>query len=213
MPQTSYTLGEFIADLMRKHQHNNVSLANAAGISEGVIRNLLKHGSKDKTKDPDPRTLRRVADALEVDALMLFRLAGYIHPEPAANSVRAEYIADVFDELPPEKQDAVIGVVEAMTDKPKHRKNLQTMRSESSNPLAGIEEANPSFLRYMANELIVLFNIRQEADIALIPEDATVAQFQWGQLSSITKEKVKALILRKLSLDFDPTMVDSEWRK
>src|SRR4051794_28586427 len=111
------TLGRFLADLMRSQNHNNSSLAAVAGVSESVIRNLLKHGTDSRAKDPDPRTLRRVADALGVDAMMLFRLAGYLPPQADANSVRAEYLADVFDELPPEKQDAVLGVLEAMSDK------------------------------------------------------------------------------------------------
>lgn len=61
-----------------------------------MIRNLLKHGADPHAKDPDPRTLRSVVDALDVNSIMLFRLAGYIPLEPNANSVRAEYLADVL---------------------------------------------------------------------------------------------------------------------
>jgi transcriptional regulator with XRE-family HTH domain len=96
-----------------------VSLAEAAGVSEGVIRNLLRHGIDPKAKDPDARTLRKVADALGIDSPKLFRLAGYIPPAPDANSVPAEYLADVFDQLPPEKQDAVMSVLEAMAEAPR----------------------------------------------------------------------------------------------
>ncbi|NJL57333.1 helix-turn-helix transcriptional regulator [bacterium] len=141
MANAPATLGAFIADLMSRHNHNNVSLAAAAGVSEGVIRNLLKHGIETRVKDPDPRTLRRVADALGVNSIMLFRLAGYIPPEANANTVRAEYLADVFDTLPPEKQDAVMGVLEAMSESITQRETIQTMRQEPDNPVAGLLDA------------------------------------------------------------------------
>ncbi|MCK6580342.1 MAG: hypothetical protein L6Q98_19790 [Anaerolineae bacterium] len=154
MTYSSSTLGAFVAELMRKRKHNNVSLAEAARVSEGVIRNLLKVGIDPKAKDPDPRTLRRVADALDIDALMLFRLAGYIQPAPDANSVRAEYLADVFDSLAPEKQDAVMGVLEAMADQGQVKAVIQEMRHGSQPALAGMDINFPALIREAANQLI-----------------------------------------------------------
>jgi transcriptional regulator with XRE-family HTH domain len=207
------TLGAFIADLMKRHEHNNVSLAAAAGVSEGVIRNLLKHGIETRVKDPDPRTLRRVADALDVDALMLFRLAGYIPPQANANSVRAEYLADVFDELPPEKQDAVLGVLEAMTDNLTRKETIQVMREEPSNPLAGFDLNSPRWVRLMANKLIVHYQMEAPLESERIEPDVEVFGYVWQDLPVSTQKRVKALIEHKLSLDYDPTMVDTEWRE
>src|SRR5690606_34395081 len=113
----------FIADLMTKHDHTNRSLAAAAGVSESAVRNLLKVGEEKSAKDPDARTLSLVAKALDVDALRLFRLAGYIPPEPSAHSIRADYLAEMFDVLSTEKQDAVLGVLEAMIDQPAGRES------------------------------------------------------------------------------------------
>ena len=96
MASRANSLGRFVAELMEKHNHSNRSLAAAAGVSELAIRNLLKYGTDPKAKDPDARTLSQMAKALEVDALRLFRLAGYIPPQPDAHSVRAEYLADMF---------------------------------------------------------------------------------------------------------------------
>ncbi len=213
MPAFPHTLGTFIADVMSKQQHNNVSLAQAAGVSEGVIRNLLKHGVDPKAKDPDARTLRKVADALGVDSLMLFRLAGYIPPAPDANTVRAEYLADVFDTLSPEKQDAVMGVLEAMADAPRQKKSIQEMRRYADRALAGMDLTFPAMLRETANQLIVQYSMTAPGDVGRIEPDAIVAGTAWRDLPMAVRERITALIRHKLSLEYDPTMVDPEWRE
>ncbi len=212
MADTPSTLGLFVADLMRKQQHNNVSLAAAAGVSEGVIRNLLKHGIDLRAKDPDPRTLRRVADALDVDAIMLFRLAGYVPPQAKANSVRAEYLADVFDELSPEKQDAVLGVLEAMTDKYTRKEVIHAMRETPSNPLAGFDLNYPKLARLIANRLIIQYQMEAPHESDRIEPEAVAFGYKWKDMPLTMQQRVKALIEHKLSLDYDPTMVDPEWR-
>jgi hypothetical protein len=39
-----------------------------------------------------------------------------------------------------------------------------------------------------------------------------VLQYTWKDLPMSTQQRVKALMEHKLSLDYDPTMVDPEWR-
>lgn len=212
MTYSSSTLGAFVAELMRKRKHNNVSLAEAARVSEGVIRNLLKVGIDPKAKDPDPRTLRRVADALDIDALMLFRLAGYIQPAPDANSVRAEYLADVFDTLAPEKQDAVMGVLEAMADQEQVKAVIQEIRRGSQPALAGMDINFPALIREAANQLIAHYAMIAPADVSRIDPGIEVLRTQWKDLPEGTRMRIMALIRRKLSLDYDPTMVETEWR-
>ncbi|MBI5961620.1 MAG: helix-turn-helix transcriptional regulator [Chloroflexi bacterium] len=213
MSDSPYTLGAFLANLMDQQKHNNVSLAEAAGVSEGVIRNLLKVGIDPKAKDPDARTLRKIADALGVNSLKLFRLVGYIPPAPDANSVRAEYLADVFDHLPPEKQDAVMGVLEAMADAPKEKKVVQEMRLSPHKALAGIDLTFPAMIREAANHLIIQYAMTAPADVERIEPDAEIAGNPWRDLPAATRQRITALIRHKLSLDYDPTMVDPEWRK
>lgn len=206
------TLGRFIADLMNKAGYTNRSLATAAGVSESAIRNLLKYGVDGDAKDPDARTLSRVAEALNVDALRLFRLAGYIPPQPAAHSPRGDYLADIFDHLPAEKQDAVLGVIEAMVPSPQQKAAVQAMREDASNPLAGLDLNFPGILRLMANQLILRYEMSEPVDVGRIEDSAEVLQNRWGNLPRSTQERVKALIRHKLSLDYDPTMVDIDWR-
>lgn len=212
MASRANSLGRFVAELMEKQNHSNRSLAAAAGVSESAIRNLLKYGTDPKAKDPDARTLSQVAKALEVDALRLFRLAGYIPPQPDAHSVRAEYLADSFDILPPEKQDAVLGVMEAMIDAPSRREAIQQMRRDANNPLAGIDANFPGILRLIANHLIARYDMTEPIDVSRIEPDVEVLQNRWNNLPLDTQERIKALIRQKLSLDYDPTMVDEQWR-
>lgn len=212
MPSTASTLGRFIADLMTKHDHTNRSLAATAGVSESAIRNLLKVGEEKGAKDPDARTLSLVAKALDVDALRLFRLAGYIPPEPSAHSIRADYLAEMFDVLSTEKQDAVLGVLEAMIDQPAGREAIQEMRQNPENLLAGIDLANPGLARTLANELIAEMQMKHPNEVSLIQPETKVLQYMWKDLPTSTQQRVKALIEHKLSLNYDPTMVDPEWR-
>lgn len=213
MPSTASTLGRFIADLMTKHDHTNRSLAATAGVSESAIRNLLKVGMEKGAKDPDARTLSLVAKALDVDALRLFRLAGYIPPEPSAHSIRADYLAEMFDMLPTEKQDAVLGVLEAMIDQPVGREAIQEMRKNPENLLSGIDLANPGLARTLANELIAEMQMKHANEATRIQPETKVLQYIWKDLPTSTQRRIKALIVHKLSLDYDPTMVDPEWRR
>ena len=213
MTPSANTLGRFIAELMQKHEHNNSSLAAAAGVSESVIRNLLKHGMDPRAKDPDARTLTRVAEALDVDALILFRLAGYISPRGNPNSPRADYLAEAFDDLPPEKQDAVMSVLEAMSESPAKKDIIHQMREHPTNALEGLDLAAPQLLRTMANELIAFYQMTDPVAVARIEPDTQVQRYKWKELPQSTQQRIKALIRHKLSLDYDPTMVDPEWRK
>lgn len=199
---------------MNKQNHNNVSLAALAGVSEGVIRNLLKFGNDAKAKDPDARTLRKVADALNVNALYLFRLAGYIPPAPDAHSPRADLFADVFDKLTPENQEAVIGVLDAFSKEPvKHLFDLQ-LKDNANRELEGFELDTLFVLRTVANHLIAELNITEVSDLNRITDETVIPPNNrlWSTVPLRSKQRVVALIRHKLSLDYDPTMVDPEWR-
>lgn len=206
------TLGQFVASLMDRQQHTNRSLAAVAGISEGAIRNILRFGIDASAKDPDPHTLTKLAQALDVEPLHLFRLAGYIPPEPDARSIRAEYVAEIFDRLSSEKQDAVLAVVEAMTVEKADREAIQQMRQSSGSALAGIDLSFPGVLRVIANDLIARYEMREPPDVDRIKSDVEVLQSRWDDLPIETRERVKALIRRKLSLNYDATMVEERWR-
>lgn len=207
-----HTLGYFVADLMEQRHHNNSSLAQAAGVSESAVRNLLKVGRDPRAKDPDARTLRRVADALDVDPLKLFRLAGYIPAQADQISVRAEYLGTLFDRMPPENQAAVLSLFEALADRPQVRAAMQAMRQETATALTGIDLVQPGALRVAANRLISDYQMLEAADVLRIEPQTKVFGTPWERLPESTRQRVKALIVAKLNLRFDPSMVDELYR-
>ena len=64
----------------------------------------------------------------------------------------------------------------------------------------------------MANILIAEHQLAEEVDLKRITSDLQILQYKWSDLPQSTQERIKALIRYKLSLDYDPTMVDPEWR-
>ncbi len=206
------TLSTFIADQMRRQQLNNNTLAEAAGISEGAVRNLLKHGSIPNAKDPDARTLRRVAEALNINPMLLYRLAGYLPSEPNVKSIRAEFVADVFDRLSVEKQEAVLGVLDVMANDVRVSRIVQAIKSDAGNPLAGFDLHAIQSIRIMANALIAAYQMTEPVDIRKIDSETQVLHYKWGNLPQSTQERIIGLIRYKLTLDYDPTMVETEWR-
>lgn len=206
------TLGELIAERMRKYNHSNRSLAQAAGVSDTAIRNLLKFGVVNGAKEPDAQTLRKVAVALDVEPIRLFRLAGYIPADDRMYSTRAEYLAKVFDTLSEDRRQAILAVIETMLPESQVHV-IGHMKADARNPLAGLDINFPPVVRQIANQLIVMYRMTEPPDVHQIEPDAKIMQFNWAELPVATQERVKALIRHKLSLDYDPTMVDPEWRE
>lgn len=213
MTSTANTLGRFIADLMEQHHYNNSSLAQVAGVSESAIRNLLKVGIEPKAKDPDPRTLRKVAEALGVDSSKLFRLAGYIASDKHQISVLAEYLGYLFDKLKPEKQEAILSLYKVFSEIPGADTDIEQLYKNELSSLEGMDLALPGILRMMANELIVKYEMIDPADITRIEPEFSFLGNKWENLPRSTKERVKALVRHKILLNYEPHMADEEWRK
>jgi len=217
-PMAYSTLGEFLEEEIARRKLSNRGLAIGAGVSEFAIRNMLQHGISEHAKDPDPRTLRAVADYLNIDPLRLFRLAGYIPPQKAAPSVRAETIAEVFDRLDEDQQNALLGMAEALVSRLTDKEVLQSVRTPGSRALIGFDVGSPQTLRYMANTIIVETRVKNATELdraGTISPDAVVtyAGLKWDAVPRAAKERALALAKAKLNLDYDPTMVDPEWRK
>jgi transcriptional regulator with XRE-family HTH domain len=194
---------------MELHNLSNRSLAAAAGISEGAVRNLLRYGQEEGVKDPDPRTLRAVANALKVKPATLFQLAGYLPREREVNSWRAVFVADVFDRLPPVKQDIVMAVLQAIAEAPEEKTQIDEMRRREQKKVA--RQSAPTILREAANQLIVYYAMTSPRDVEKIEEDVEILGKQWQELSPQAQLQIAALIENKLSMEFDPKMVISDW--
>src|ERR1700694_3149055 len=70
------TLSEFLRDVMAARGLTERALAEGAGVSQSGISNLVQG----KSREPDPRTLRALADFLDVEVFVMFRLMGYLPP-------------------------------------------------------------------------------------------------------------------------------------
>lgn len=206
------TLGMFLAKQMKLRELSNRALATGAGVSDSVIRNLLQHGISKDAKDPDPRTLRSVADFLGINSLYLFQLAGYIPPDPDGNSVAADFLADIFDRLPPLKQDVVLSVIQGLVENGIDKIDVEAMREgiDRFHPSPYIDDF-PSALRQAANTLIVNSGITNAKDMTaenLKPDLEVLPQETLGKLWKSDHKKILALARSKLNLEYDPTMVD-----
>jgi transcriptional regulator with XRE-family HTH domain len=217
------TLGLFLAKLMERQNLSNRELARLAEVSEGAVRNLLRYGDDPRAKDPDPRTLSKVAIVLKLDPLVLFRLAGYIPPSSQSHlTTRGLYLAQIFEKLPLDRQMALLGAAEAFTADTglgEDAARIKEMREHPRSEMAGFDVLYPNFIRSSAN-VIIRSGALAETDmvwpehleVSDIPANIKLGPSLFGELPDNLKEKIAALIREKFALDFDSSMVDEEWR-
>jgi len=209
MPQKELTLSKLISDLMELKDYSNRSLAAAAGISEGAVRNLLKYGREEGVKEPDARTLRAVAEALDIRPATLFMLVDYLPRENVNNSWQAVYVADVFDRLPPVKKDIVLGVLGAIVESPEEKAKIHESRQRAQKQEA--LDSIPTIVREAANTLIVRYAMNSPEDIENIEDETWVIGQRWDRVDPQLQEQIIALIEHKLTLDYDPKMSTPDW--
>ena len=209
MPKVEITLSEIITEIMHQKDLSNRSLAAAAGISEGAVRNLLKYGEEEGVKEPDARTLRAVADALGIKPATLFMLAGYLPRERPINSWRSVYVADVFERLSAEKQDIVLGVLGALVESQEDKTKIQEtrLREQNRQTLASI----PTVIREAANTLIVRYAMNSPNDVENIEPETWVVGQRWDRIDLQMQNQIIALIEHKLALDYNPKMFTTDW--
>jgi hypothetical protein len=205
------TLGYFITEILYLRRMSNHALAVGAGISDSVVRNLTQHGIDPRAKDPDPHTLRTVANFLGINPVKLFKLAGYITSENAY-SVRAEYLAYLFDLLPTDKQLALLNIAETLVEDVDQKKSLQLMREEPENPMAGIvyAEGYSPFFSIQANLLLTNNRFPGPAELTVDLESEVWPAQKFKDMPLERQERLKVLMRAKLNLDFDSTMIGTE---
>ena len=105
-------LGTFLSYVMEQNNVSAGKLAQAAGVAENSIRNVLRFGLDDDAPAPSPKLLVAVADFLRLDPSWLFSLAGYLPTTRREIGVLGEYVAARFEELTPEQQNALLDKLE-----------------------------------------------------------------------------------------------------
>jgi len=200
-------LGSFLKDMLHTRNLSSRGLAAGAGISEAVVRNMLLHGLDPKAKDPDPRTLLAVADFLNVEPEVIFRMVGYLD-EKRFYSARGEYLAHIFDSLPPERQSALLHAAEALAEDVDAQRLLSAMQSnpddESYASVSVFPKGWNPFLRYAANALISNGQLIDIADMDRIsPEAKLLSGRMLSELDANERLQLLKLIRAKLALDWD----------
>ena len=76
-----------------------------------------------------------MADALDLDQVQVFQLAGYIAEDyaPAALSISAQYVGLCFDGLPPEKQNLLMNLLHTLMDnvgEPQNEKRIRFLLTQ-----------------------------------------------------------------------------------
>lgn len=207
------SLGNLLAVTLKQRNMTNRDLARGAGVSDSVVGNLLKHGSDPNAKDPDAHTLRAVADFLGINPLYLFILAGYVPPQGSI-SVRAQMIGEAFDRMPPDRQNALLGVVEALAVDEQDKVHFKEMYDESGNVFAGIDQGDNHWLRIIANSLLEHGRVAQLDKYAFVDQSTEIPDGpKFSSLTKRTQERLLALLTAKFALNYGDWMVDEEFRR
>ena len=124
------TVGENIRTWRKLHRYTQVELAEQAGISVNSLR-LYESGKR----KPNIDTLKRIADALEVNVTTLFSVEDLARLAVSVGSLDFEYsngyeyssskerIMEAFDSLNPSGQQVAVERVEELTEIPKYQKD------------------------------------------------------------------------------------------
>jgi len=110
------TLGQFIRNAMTDQQLSLNKLAEAAGVGVSTIANLLNQGTQHAHSGIHPFVLRKVAEVLDLDQVLLFQVAGYLAAEDIEHplSLEATYLAVCFDTLSTEQQRLLLDMTHSL---------------------------------------------------------------------------------------------------
>ncbi|MHB8628881.1 MAG: helix-turn-helix domain-containing protein [Aggregatilineales bacterium] len=107
-------LHQIIREAMALQHISRNRLAQAAGVSEGTIRNLLKENDTPGATGPQGLVLKAVCAVLDIAPIRVFQAAGFLSPNRFTPkfSVRAEILAKRFDRLPSAQQAVLLSLLE-----------------------------------------------------------------------------------------------------
>lgn len=110
------TLGQFIRNAMTAQKLSINKLAEVAGVGVSTIANLLDQGTQQAQSGVHPLVLRKVAEVLNLDQVLLFQIAGYIADQDIAYplSPSATYLAACFDRLPAAQQCLLLDMTHSL---------------------------------------------------------------------------------------------------
>ena len=113
---TTPELGLLIRAAMVNQNLSLNKLAEAAGVGVATIANLLEQGTDHAHSGVHPLVLRKVAEVLDLDQILLFQVAGYLAAEGIEHplSPEATYLALCFDTLSTEQQRLLLDMTHSL---------------------------------------------------------------------------------------------------
>jgi transcriptional regulator with XRE-family HTH domain len=111
------SFGAYLRTLLEQRGMSGNQLAKAAGVTEGTIRNLLKQGEDPSVSSPHPLVLRSVSEVLGLDVVQVLQMLDYVPSDYRATPLSpiGEYVGLSFDQLPPDGQRVLLGVLTTLT--------------------------------------------------------------------------------------------------
>ncbi len=111
------SFGTYLRTILEQRGLSGNQLAKAAGVTEGTIRNLLKQGEDSSVSNPHPLVLRSISEVLGLDVVQVLQMLDYVpsdyHSTPL--SPIGEYVGLSFDQLQPDGQRVLLGVLATLT--------------------------------------------------------------------------------------------------
>ena len=109
-------LGQLIRTVMTEQNISINKLAEAAGVGVATISNLLDQGTDSAQSGVHPLVLRKVAEVLGLDQILLFQVAGYLAAEDIERplSLEATYLGICFDSIPLDKQQLLLDMAHSL---------------------------------------------------------------------------------------------------
>lgn len=112
MDVMSDALSDFLKDQLNRRGWSRRRLADEAGVAPDTTARIVRGEGL-----PSPDTLRKIAEALEVNEAYLLRLAGYLEDRPKGlHNAAVIDLARQIEELPSPAQEKAIEAVRAMLD-------------------------------------------------------------------------------------------------
>jgi transcriptional regulator with XRE-family HTH domain len=189
--------------------------AQAAGIAQSGLSNILS----EKAREPDAKTLRAIASYLGIDAIILFRLVGYIAPltkDYGAYSPLALYVAHRFDDLPDERQMALLHVIEALTNDIDIRHEIKEIRDNpnSSATFGGMdnEDLFPERITQIGRWYLTNGRFSTADDIYPQDDEEISPGLTYGDIDTKFRRRLMAFLRDVMSQVYSSSTVEQEDR-
>lgn len=207
------TLGAFLKSIMEARGLTERIVAQGAGIAQSGLSHIIQ----EKAHQPDPRTLRAIANYLGIDVFILFRLLGYVPPdsEPYGSySPLSLYIAHRFDHLPAERQEVLLHTLEALLKDVEIKAEVRSVRENlnSTGFLTGLDEAFPEKVTQFANWYLTNGRFATPADIDPTDKEEVSPGVRFGDLDTTLRTRLIALLRHKMRQIYAPFMVERTMR-